>query len=47
MVSIDGSRTINTLVFPGNSKFASKKTLTLKQKDDFAVKVAYRNPELR
>ena len=36
-------RTINTLVFPSGSKHGSKKTLTFKRKDDFSIKLTYRN----
>ncbi|KAH9851306.1 actin-like ATPase domain-containing protein [Lenzites betulinus] len=35
-------RTINTLVFPSGSKTGTKKTLTFKRQDDFAVKLAYK-----
>lgn len=37
-------RTINTLVFPSGSKTGTKKTLTFKRQDDFAVKLAYKTP---
>ncbi|KAI0369349.1 actin-like ATPase domain-containing protein [Pilatotrama ljubarskyi] len=37
-------RTINTLVFPAGSKTGTKKTLTFKRQDDFAVKLAYKAP---
>ncbi|KAI0354229.1 actin-like ATPase domain-containing protein [Trametes cingulata] len=37
-------RTINTLVFPSGSKTGTKKTLTFKRHDDFAVKLAYKAP---
>ncbi len=37
-------RMINTLVFPAGSKTGTKKTLTFKRQDDFAVKLAYKTP---
>ena len=37
-------RTINTLVFPVGSKAGSKKTLTFRRKDDFTLKIGYREP---
>ncbi|KAI0830309.1 actin-like ATPase domain-containing protein [Trametes gibbosa] len=36
-------RTINTLVFPSGSKTGTKKTLTFKRQDDFAVKLGYKS----
>lgn len=38
------NRIINTLVFPVGAKVGSKKTLTFKRKNDFTVKMAYKNP---
>ncbi|KAI0339093.1 actin-like ATPase domain-containing protein [Trametopsis cervina] len=36
------ARTINTLVFPAGSKHGSRKTLTFKRRDDFALKLTYK-----
>jgi len=36
------AKTINTLVFPAGSKVGSKKTLTFKRKEDFSLKMSYR-----
>ena len=36
-------RTINTLIYPSGSKHGSKKTLTFKRKDDFPLKLTYKN----
>ncbi|KAL4245181.1 Heat Shock Protein 70 (HSP70) [Abortiporus biennis] len=35
-------RTINTLVFPSGSKTGTRKTLTFKRKDDFSLKLTYK-----
>jgi len=35
-------KTINTLVFPAGSKVGSKKTLTFKRREDFSLKMAYK-----
>ncbi|TCD68568.1 lumenal Hsp70 protein [Steccherinum ochraceum] len=35
-------RTINTVVFPAGSKVGSRKTLTFKRKDDFAIRLNYK-----
>jgi len=36
-------RTINTVIFPPSSKTGTKKTLTFKRTEDFAVKLQYKN----
>lgn len=36
-------RTINTLIFPAGSKTSTKKMLTFKHTDDFAVKLEYKS----
>lgn len=36
-------RTINTVVFPAGSKVGSRKTLTFKRKDNFAIRLNYKN----
>lgn len=33
---------INTVIFPAGSKVGSKKTVTFKRKDDFAIKMQYK-----
>lgn len=38
-------RTISTLVFPAGSKYGSKKTLTLKRKEDFTLTLSYKSPQ--
>ncbi|KAF8583385.1 actin-like ATPase domain-containing protein [Ramaria rubella] len=38
-------RTITTLLFPTGSKYGSKKTLTLKRKEDFFLRLSYKSPQ--
>ncbi|KAH8079815.1 heat shock protein 70 family [Cristinia sonorae] len=39
-------RTINTVVFPAGSRVGSRKTLTFKRKDNFAIQLNYKNQPL-
>jgi hypoxia up-regulated 1 len=41
-----GTKQLNTIVFPAGSKLDAKKTLTLKNKEDFLMKFGYKDTRL-
>jgi hypoxia up-regulated 1 len=39
-----GSKTISTVIFPRNARFGTKKVMTFRRKEDFAITLGYKVP---